>query len=53
MMVLFVGFAVGVVGETKWSVMVVGWCSNPVVGVESVAVVDAVDEIVSIVVLEG
>ena len=46
------GFAVGVVGETKWSVRVVVWCSASVVGVDSVAVVEAVDDIASIVVLD-
>ena len=47
------GFAVGVVGETKWSVRVVVWCSASVVGVDSVAVVKAVGDVASIGVLEG
>ena len=47
------GFAVGVVGETKWSVRVVVWCSDAVVaGVDSVAVVKVVGDIALIVVLD-
>jgi len=49
-----VGVAVGVVGETKWSVRVVVWCSDSVVaGVDSVVVVKVVDDIASVVVSEG
>ena len=49
-----VGVAVGVIGETKWSVRVVVWCSDSVVaGVDSVVVMKVFDGTVSVVVSEG
>ena len=48
------GFAVGVVGETKWSVRVVVWYSDSVIAeVNSVAVGKVVGDIASVVVSEG